>query len=68
MHGQAVIKGTRIPVALIVDYIADGYAIQDVLNEFPHLTPEDVQEALHYASSLLKQQDLAVVFLLMRCA
>lgn len=53
MHGQPVIKGTRIPVAVIFDYLADGYSVKDVLERFPHLSPDDVQEALRYGSSLL---------------
>lgn len=54
LHGQPVIKGTRIPVSLIFDYLADGYTIKDILHEFPHLTPEDINEALRYGSSVLQ--------------
>lgn len=54
MHGQPVIKGTRIPVSLIFDYLANGYTAKDILERFPHLTPEDITEALHYGSSLIQ--------------
>ena len=55
MHGQPVIKGTRIPVSLIFDYMADGFAVKDILDQFPHLTPEDINEALRYGSSVLQR-------------
>ena len=55
MHGQPVIKGTRIPVSLIFDYLADGFSIKDILNRFPHLTPEDINEALRYGSNILQR-------------
>ena len=55
MHGQPVIKGTRIPVSLVLDYLSDGYSIKDILAHFPHLTPEDINEALRYGSIVLQQ-------------
>lgn len=55
MHGQPVIKGTRIPVSLIFDYLADGFSIKDILHQFPHLTPEDINEALRYGSNVLQR-------------
>jgi len=55
LHGQPVIKGTRIPVSLILDYLSDGLTVKDILNQFPHLTPEDINEALRYGSSLLQK-------------
>jgi len=55
MHGQPVIKGTRIPVSLIFDYLADGYTVKDILDQFPHLTPEDINEALRYGSNVLQR-------------
>jgi uncharacterized protein (DUF433 family) len=55
MHGQPTIKGTRIPVSLILDYLADDYSIKDLLDHFPHLTPEDIHEALRYGSNILQQ-------------
>ena len=54
MHGQPIIKGTRIPVSLIFDYLADGYSVKDILDQFPYLTPEDINEALRYGSNALQ--------------
>jgi len=55
MHGQPIIKGTRIPISLIFDYLADGYSVKDILDQFPHLTPEDINEALRYGSNALQR-------------
>jgi uncharacterized protein (DUF433 family) len=55
MHGQPIIKGTRIPVSLVFDYLADGYSIKDILNLLPHLTPDDINEALRYGSNALQR-------------
>jgi len=54
MGGTPVIEGTRIPVYLVLDYLADGYSIADILSDFPYLTSEDVSAALEYASQLAR--------------
>ncbi|OGO39915.1 MAG: antitoxin [Chloroflexi bacterium RBG_16_56_8] len=48
-HGEPCIKGTRVPVAMIVGSIADGMTIEEVVNEYPQITPEAVRAALAYA-------------------
>ena len=50
MVGKPVIRGTRITVELIVRRFADGYALADILDDYPHLTAEDVHAALAYAA------------------
>jgi uncharacterized protein (DUF433 family) len=52
--GKPVIKGTRIPVYLIIELIAGGMTIKDVVKEYPELREEDVKAALLYASKLLE--------------
>jgi uncharacterized protein (DUF433 family) len=54
--GKSVIKGTRIPVYLIIELIAGGMTIKDVLKEYPELKEEDVKAALLYASKLLERE------------
>jgi uncharacterized protein (DUF433 family) len=54
--GKPVIKGTRIPVYLIIELIAGGMTIKDVLKEYPELKEEDVKAALLYASKLLERE------------
>jgi len=54
--GKPVIKGTRIPVYLIIELIAGCMTIKDVLKEYPELREEDVKAALLYASKLLERE------------
>jgi len=56
LGGKPVIKGTRIPVYLIVEMVANGLSIKDILKEYPELSEEDVKAALRYAVSLLKRE------------
>ena len=56
LGGKPVIKGTRIPVYLIVEMVANGLSIKDILKEYPELSEEDVKAALRYAASLLKRE------------
>jgi len=51
-HGKPCIKGTRVPVSVIVGTIAEGYPPERVLQSWPQLTIEDVTAALRFASAL----------------
>ena len=55
-HGQAVVKGTRIPVHQIVHMLANGDTIEDLLREYPSLDREDVLACLDYAATLAEEQ------------
>ena len=55
-HGQACIKGTRIPVHQIVRMLADGDTIEELLKEYPSLTKEDILACLDYAAALAEEQ------------
>jgi uncharacterized protein (DUF433 family) len=46
MLGKPVIKGTRIPVELIVRKLGEGASVEDLLDGYPNLTKEDIQAAL----------------------
>jgi uncharacterized protein (DUF433 family) len=48
--GKPVIRGTRIPVYLIVEFVANGMTTKEILKEYPRLKEEDVKAALLYAS------------------
>ncbi len=52
LGGKPVIRGTRIPVALIVRLVAEGLTPEEILREYPELTLEDVRAALRYAAEL----------------
>jgi uncharacterized protein (DUF433 family) len=52
LRGKPCIKGTRIPVALILGYLAAGKSTDEILAEFPDLKGDDVTVALDYARDL----------------
>ncbi len=58
-HGDPCIKGTRIPVSVIVGSLADGLSYDQIRAEYPQLTLEDIQAALAYAAEVV-HQDLFV--------
>ena len=56
MGGKPVIRGTRIPVYFILELIANGWTVDDILKEYPHLTREDVLAAIRYAARVLRKE------------
>lgn len=54
--GKPVIKGTRIAVELIVDLLARGWTHEQILRQYDHITVEDIQACLGYASEMLKSE------------
>ena len=50
MGGKACIAGTRITVGMILMQISEGIKIDELLEEYPHLTEDDISEALRYAA------------------
>jgi uncharacterized protein (DUF433 family) len=55
-HGQACIKGTRVPVAVVLDNLADGVQSDELLRSYPTLTAEDVSAAMAYAAELARER------------
>jgi len=55
-HGTPVIRGTRIMVWLILEYLANGDSVDDVLAAHPGLTREDISACLAYASNATKER------------
>lgn len=55
-HGQACVRGTRIPVHQIVHMLANGDSIETLLGEYPSLTREDILACLDYVASLAEEQ------------
>ncbi len=53
--GKPVLKGTRIAVELVLERMADGWTIDDVLEAYPHLRREQVLAALSFVSELFKE-------------
>ena len=54
-NGRPVVKGTRIAVQTVLEFLGVGDAIEDVLEEYPGLTREDVMACLQFSSRLLGQ-------------
>ncbi len=52
LHGKPRIDGTRIPVSLILGYLAAGYTTAQILEEFPDLKAEQIAACLDYARDL----------------
>jgi uncharacterized protein (DUF433 family) len=56
MLGKPVIRGTRIPVELILRKLSEGATEADLLEAYPRLTREDIQAALAYAADVLAHE------------
>lgn len=54
-HGQACVKGTRIPVHQIIGMLANGDTIDELLDEYPSLQRADILACLDYAASLAEE-------------
>ena len=54
LGGKPIIKGTRISVQLILEWIANGSSAEQIIQEFPHLKSEAVREAILFAAALSK--------------
>jgi Uncharacterized conserved protein len=59
-HGKPCIKGTRIPVYLIVSLIAEREGIENIIQDYPSLTQDDVKAAVHYAAKLCEYEAYAI--------
>jgi uncharacterized protein (DUF433 family) len=58
MLGKPVIKGTRIPVELLIRKLSEGATEADLLDGYPRLTKKDIQAALAYAASALAHETI----------
>ena len=56
MGGQACIRRLRIPVATVVRCVASGMPIREILEAYPDLVAEDIEEALQYAATLTEDR------------
>lgn len=57
-HGDPCIRGTRVPVSVIVGSVADGDSVDVILRAYPQLTHADVQAALKFAAEAVNRFDL----------
>ena len=55
-HGQACLKGTRIPVCVVLDNLAIGMTVDEILQSYPSLTSESIKAVLAYAADLARER------------
>ncbi len=56
-HGKPCIRGTRIMVSIILDYLQAGESREEILRQYPSLNDEDIHAAIGYAAWLAHQED-----------
>jgi uncharacterized protein (DUF433 family) len=57
-HGKPCIRGTRILVSVVLDNLAEGLTADQIVEEYPPLTREDVKAAMSYAALLAREEEL----------
>lgn len=62
--GKPCIQGTRIWVSLILDFLADGMSIQEVIEEYPYLTQEDIRAAIAYGAEMSRARFVEIPMVL----
>ena len=55
-HGRACIKGTRVMVSIVLDNLAAGLNVNEIVKSYPSLTPEAVQATMAYAAELARER------------
>ena len=60
MHGTVCFRGTRIPVSVVLDNLANGETPERILDQFPTLKPEHIPAAIAYAAELARERVLPV--------
>jgi len=61
MGGVPCLRGLRIPVATVVDMVADGMSFDEILKAYPDLQLEDIRQALRYAAEAVRERELPLV-------
>jgi uncharacterized protein (DUF433 family) len=54
--GKPCIRGTRIWVSLLLDFLANGMTMEELLEEYPHLTIEDIRAAIAYGAEMARER------------
>jgi uncharacterized protein (DUF433 family) len=61
MMGKPVIRGTRITVELILRKLAEGETENELLEDYPHLTPEDIRAAIAYGAASVAHEEVVLL-------
>ena len=59
-HGNACIKGTRVMVSVVMDNLAAGFTVDEIIRSYPSLRRETVQSAIAYAAELTRERIVAM--------
>ncbi len=59
-HGKACIRGTRIMLSVILDNLAEGIEVDELLASYPSLRREDIRAAIAYAAELTRERVVAI--------
>ena len=57
-HGKPCIRGTRVMVSVILDNLAEGLPVEEIVREYPPLTSADVRAAIAYAATLAREEEI----------
>ena len=60
--GKPCIRGTRIWVSLILDFLANGASMEELLEEYPQLTKEDIYAAIAYGAEMTRERYVEIAF------
>ena len=58
MVGKPVIKGTRIPVYVVLNLLGEGYSFEKVIKDYPDLTKEDILAAIKFAAQFTEFEEV----------
>jgi uncharacterized protein (DUF433 family) len=58
MQGKPVVRGSRVPVELILRKLAEGASVEDLLDAYPRLTAEDIRACLAYAADTIAHESV----------
>lgn len=58
LGGKPVIRGTRIAVEFVLSLLASGMSTEDILEDYHHLSRDDILAALHYAENLVRHDEV----------
>ena len=61
MVGKPVIRGTRITVELVLRKLAEGASEGDLLEDYPHLTKEDIRAAVAYGAAIVAHEEVVLL-------
>ena len=59
-HGRACIRGTRVPVSVILDNLASGLAAEEIASSYPSVSREAVQAAIAFAAELARERQVVL--------